>query len=359
MARPSPKRASSRCSACIDLDPPLRDLVPAAIAPRPTGGPIPLARLTANLAAAAPPELLAERLPVLARTAPAELEDSGISCCCSRRRCAARPSCRGRRTRSRPAGLATLERLARGPDARPHGSVLAAADRPQGSDLDLSRLARDDPGTAPAGGRIRGADADPRRRRRPAHPLRTGRTDRARLQRRAAPGDPGHGPLHVHQPTSAAARAGQRSPSSSSGSVPGPCPASSIPQAIPLPPASLREVHPARSPSPAAGRVAAAAAITLEDVVGQPPPAAAACAAAGGKGAGSMTLALQDLVDVDGRARQRHGHAWATTTLPGTLQIRGRLAGSLRLSGRTPSRKARPRPRAGVAPAHLSPRPGG
>ena len=52
--------------------------------------------------------------------------------------------------------------------------------------------------------------------------------------------------------------------------APASCAASKEPQAQPLPPASLSMVRPARSASRLAGQGSQAAAITIEDVFGQP-----------------------------------------------------------------------------------------
>lgn len=54
-----------------------------------------------------------------------------------------------------------------------------------------------------------------------------------------------------------------------SGRAPASCPASKEPQALPLPPASLSEVSPLPARSPLLGKVAAAVALTLEDLHGQ------------------------------------------------------------------------------------------
>ena len=119
----------------------------------------------------------------------------------------------------------------------------------------------------------------------------------------------------------------------STGTAPASCPASRIPQAIPLPPSSLREVPPARSPSRVAGRVAAAAALTLEDILGQP------SFEGGGLLGGSWNLellrrglALHRVVDVKGVSVSGRvtGNGYSVR---GTLRIGGRLSGRLRLRG--------------------------
>jgi hypothetical protein len=118
-----------------------------------------------------------------------------------------------------------------------------------------------------------------------------------------------------------------------SGVVPGPCPGSSVPQAVPLPPASLDAVHPAHSPSALAGRVAAAVALTLEDVFGQPPPSGGGLRGGFWERRGSMKLALHGLVDVDGVRVSGTVKVMGADDLVATLQIGGRLAGTLRLQG--------------------------
>ena len=122
-----------------------------------------------------------------------------------------------------------------------------------------------------------------------------------------------------------------------SGTVPGPCPTPSVPQAVPLPPASLGAVHPARSSSAFAGRVAAAVALTLEDVFGQPPPSGGGLRGGSWERRGSTKVALRDLVDVDGVQVSGTVTVMGADDLVGTLQIR-----------RTPRRKAAPAgPRSG------------
>ncbi|HYB23435.1 MAG TPA: alpha/beta fold hydrolase [Solirubrobacteraceae bacterium] len=129
------------------------------------------------------------------------------------------------------------------------------------------------------------------------------------------------------------------------GHAPASCPPSSEAQALPLPPASLAQVAPAASPSRLSGRVAAAAAMTVEDMLGQK--------GIGGGGlrggywelsAISLELsaagfALHGMVDVPGVAlsgtiRIREG-AEVLPEITGHLFVRGRLAGRLTLHGRT------------------------
>ena len=90
-------------------------------------------------------------------------------------------------------------------------------------------------------------------------------------------------------------------------------------------------MHPARSGSALAGRVAAAAALTLEDVFGQPPPSGGGLRGGSWERRGSVKLALRDLVDVDGVQVSGTVAVMGADDLAGTLQIRGRLAGRLRL----------------------------
>lgn len=121
------------------------------------------------------------------------------------------------------------------------------------------------------------------------------------------------------------------------GQAPASCPGSGEAQALPLPPSSLGEVTPAPSSSREAGRVAAAAAMTLEDVFGQTD------FAGGGLRGGSWRLqvhgfGLHDMVDVPGVALSGAVRVAGDTrglTITAKLRIRGRLAGELTLRGRT------------------------
>jgi pimeloyl-ACP methyl ester carboxylesterase len=122
------------------------------------------------------------------------------------------------------------------------------------------------------------------------------------------------------------------------GHAPASCPGSSEAQALPLPPPSLSEVHPAASSSREAGRVAAAAAMTLEDLFGQ------TSFAGGGLRGGSWTLqrhgyALHRMVDVPGVALSGSiriaSDATGSLAITAHLRIRGRLAGELTLRGLT------------------------
>ena len=127
-----------------------------------------------------------------------------------------------------------------------------------------------------------------------------------------------------------------------SGQAPASCTGSSEPQALPLPPSSLAEVPPASSHERLAGRVANAAAMTIEDLFGQ------TSFAGGGLRGGSWAqqpsgLVLHGMIDVPGVALSGSIHATATATglprISGHLTVRGRLAGTLvlhdfELSGR-------------------------
>ncbi|HYL69798.1 MAG TPA: hypothetical protein VEY89_00675, partial [Candidatus Dormibacteraeota bacterium] len=123
------------------------------------------------------------------------------------------------------------------------------------------------------------------------------------------------------------------------GQAPTSCPGSSEAQTLPLPPPSLSEVHPAPSSSHEAGRVAAAAAMTLEDLLGQ------TSFAGGGLRGGSWTLQLHGfklhgMIDVPGVAlsgsiRITGDDATGTLTITAKLRISGRLAGQLTLHGLT------------------------
>jgi pimeloyl-ACP methyl ester carboxylesterase len=121
------------------------------------------------------------------------------------------------------------------------------------------------------------------------------------------------------------------------GRAPGWCPGSSEPQALPLPPSSLGRVHPAMSGSPVAARVAAAAAMTLEDLFGQTSPGGGL---RGGYWApGPTGYVLHGMVDVPGVALSGTVRIAIGITgsvkMSGHLTVRGRLAGTLALRGLT------------------------
>jgi pimeloyl-ACP methyl ester carboxylesterase len=121
-----------------------------------------------------------------------------------------------------------------------------------------------------------------------------------------------------------------------SGQQPSPCAGTGEPQALPLPPASLAQLPASGSHDPLAGRVANAAAVTLEDLFGQ------THTAGGGLRGGYWregpnrfklhgmrdvpNVALTGTITVKGRR---------SLEISGRLRIRGRLAGTLRLDERT------------------------
>ncbi len=119
------------------------------------------------------------------------------------------------------------------------------------------------------------------------------------------------------------------------GQAPASCPGSGEAQALPLPPSSLAELPAAPSRSRIAGQVAAAAAMTVEDLFGQ------TSLSGGGLRGGSWAqrstgFVLHGMQDVPGvtlsgaiRAGNRIG------ALTGHLSVRGRLAGVLTLRGLT------------------------
>ncbi len=122
-----------------------------------------------------------------------------------------------------------------------------------------------------------------------------------------------------------------------SGQASASCPATAEPQALPLPPASLGRVAPAASRSRLAGRVASAAAITLEDLFGQ------TGFAGGGLRGGAWSLqrhgfGLRSMIDVPGVAlsgRVRVTGSSRTLAITARLRVSGRLTGELTLRGRT------------------------
>jgi pimeloyl-ACP methyl ester carboxylesterase len=133
------------------------------------------------------------------------------------------------------------------------------------------------------------------------------------------------------------------------GRSPASCQGSKEAQAIPLPPSSLSDVHAAASSSREAGRVAAAAAMTLEDLFGQ------TGFAGGGLRGGSWTLqlhgfVLHGMVDVSGVALSGtirvEANPMGSLAITGHLTVRGRLLGELTLRGLTL------RGRVGGAPVH-------
>ncbi len=131
-----------------------------------------------------------------------------------------------------------------------------------------------------------------------------------------------------------------------SGQAPGPCPPPSEPQVLPLPPSTLAKVRPASSSSHLAGRVAEAAAMTLDDILSQPG------GAGGGLEAGRWAVRgdhvrLRRTVDVAGVALS--GSIVLGGTPRGRITVAGRLHGTLELNGQTlAGRLGRARARARV-----------
>jgi pimeloyl-ACP methyl ester carboxylesterase len=125
-----------------------------------------------------------------------------------------------------------------------------------------------------------------------------------------------------------------------SGHAPASCPASKETQALPLPPASLDKVQPLPSHSRMVGRVAAAAAITIEDLWGQIELSSAGGMQGGFWRLSGTKLIVHDLVDVrgvviSGSASPQsavahftvHGQLNGTLTQRG-LTVTGRLGGT-------------------------------
>jgi hypothetical protein len=120
----------------------------------------------------------------------------------------------------------------------------------------------------------------------------------------------------------------------SSGQAPASCPGSREAQALALPPRSLADVPAAASRSRLAGKVATAAAVTLEDLFGQ------TSFGGGGLRGGSWALqlhgfALHGMLDVPGVALSGsvriEGHSTGSLRISARLSVRGRLAGRLTL----------------------------
>jgi pimeloyl-ACP methyl ester carboxylesterase len=123
------------------------------------------------------------------------------------------------------------------------------------------------------------------------------------------------------------------------GHAPASCPGSSEAQTLPLPPPSLGKVRAAASSSREAGRVTAAAAMTLEDLFGQ------TSFDGGGLRGGDWTLRahgyeLHGMTDVPGVALSGAINVKGSPTgllpaISGHLTVRGRLTGKLTLHGLT------------------------
>jgi hypothetical protein len=122
-----------------------------------------------------------------------------------------------------------------------------------------------------------------------------------------------------------------------SGAAPAGCPGSSERQALPLAPSSLEKIHVAASRSRLASQVAAAAAMTVEDVLDQPAPAGGGLRGGYWRPARTSGLSLRGVIDVPGVAVS--GTVRVSADLPshvevtGRLSVRGRLAGHLTLHG--------------------------
>jgi pimeloyl-ACP methyl ester carboxylesterase len=122
------------------------------------------------------------------------------------------------------------------------------------------------------------------------------------------------------------------------GHAPTSCPGSSEAQTLPLPPPSLGKVRAAASSSREAGRIAAAAAMTIEDLFGQ------TGFDGGGLRGGAWTLRphgylLHGMTDVPGAALSGTIRVSATKTgtltITAHLTVHGRLTGKLTLHGLT------------------------
>lgn len=124
-----------------------------------------------------------------------------------------------------------------------------------------------------------------------------------------------------------------------SGHAPASCPASKEPQALPLPPPSIEKVQPLPSHSRLVGRVAAAAAITLEEMWGQMELSSGGGMQGGFWRLSGTKLIVHNLVDVRGVAisgsaslRSAVGHFTVHGEINGTLTQRRRTV-SGRLDG--------------------------
>ena len=226
----------------IDLSSSLRDLVPAAIAAAAQGRPAALARLTSNLEAQAPAELLGEAAPVPLDAQP-KLEYSAISVVlfaatvCSETQL---PWAAGSQPASRPATLdGWLAALTPGLTA-PFSPRLIAREAPISICLDWPSTT---PAPPPPGGvaavptLILGGEDDLRTPFEQDEQIALGYSDVRLLEIPAT----GHSTF-----TADLSGCAQRAAIAflGSGAFPGPCPAPSVPQAVPLPPASLARCTP-------------------------------------------------------------------------------------------------------------------
>jgi pimeloyl-ACP methyl ester carboxylesterase len=111
------------------------------------------------------------------------------------------------------------------------------------------------------------------------------------------------------------------------GQAPASCPGSKEPQALPLPPTSLGSIRPLPSHSRIVGQVAAAAAITIEDLWGQTGLSPAGGGLQGGFWRlGGTHLNVHDLVDVRGVDISGSG---SLRTAVAHFKVHGRLNGTL------------------------------
>jgi pimeloyl-ACP methyl ester carboxylesterase len=121
------------------------------------------------------------------------------------------------------------------------------------------------------------------------------------------------------------------------GAAPAVCPGSTERQALPLAPSSLEKIHVAATRSRLAAQVAAAAAITVEDVLDQPAISGGGLRGGYWRPSGNSGLSLRGVIDVPGVAVS--GTVSVSADLPshvevsGRLRVRGRLAGNLKLRG--------------------------
>lgn len=115
------------------------------------------------------------------------------------------------------------------------------------------------------------------------------------------------------------------------GWAPASCPASTEPQALSLPPASLGQVAPLPLHPRLVGRVGAAVAITLEDLFGQPEDAGGGLRGGFWRPRGAK-IVIKNLVDIPGVSIS--GSISLHTGI-GHFTVRGRLDGTLTQKGRS------------------------
>ncbi len=331
----------------LDLSPPERELVPAALVAAAHGNAAPLARLTHSLQAEAPGSGLAS--PLAETVPPTEVLPSG-------------PLGDGAFAAAAPPidsaiSIALFEatycvenELPWSPDSAPAGRAATLrgwlASLPAGATAPFApatvaagstiSLCMDWPATPPAPPSPTGASATPTLILSGDEDLRTpyeqdltvaaGYSD-AQLLR--VP-DVGHSTVSTDR-TGCARRA--MIEFIATGQAPASCPGSREAQALPLPPSSLGKVPAAASSSRIAGKVAIAVAMTLEDLFGHPG------LSGGGLRGGSWArrprgIALHGMLDVPGVALSgaiRLGDSIGA--IAGHLSVRGRLSGELTLRG--------------------------